>query len=214
MGLDTRDLRDLLLIYPQLDQGYLCKQGQHYRRRWGGCQAFVAWKPLVMRVQVQTDLSLDDAVDQQAQHRQHRQGRDPFWLLQPHGGDRRGILDPPKTRFHSGVLVLIGLKNLHVCTALPAYRRRQHCPPIVLVKIGQGLNLDGHSIARLKRQWVHLRWPASTGTARAACVCHHAIVDRVIPPGTWATPSASRPLALIRGDSRFGIGPAGEPLSL
>jgi hypothetical protein len=50
IGLDTSELDDLLLIYPQLDQCYLCKQGQHHRRRWGCCQAFVAWNLLVMRV--------------------------------------------------------------------------------------------------------------------------------------------------------------------
>ena len=32
--LETIDVRHLLLIYPPLDQGYLCKQGQHHRRCW------------------------------------------------------------------------------------------------------------------------------------------------------------------------------------
>jgi len=72
MGLAPRELRDLGLIDPQLDQGYVCDQGQHHCRRWGGCQAFVAWELPVMRAQGQTALSLDDAVAQQAQHRQHR----------------------------------------------------------------------------------------------------------------------------------------------
>ena len=49
MGLDTRELRDLLVIYPKLDQGDLCKQGQHHRRRWGCGQAFVAWNLPIMR---------------------------------------------------------------------------------------------------------------------------------------------------------------------
>ena len=53
-----------------------------------------------MRAQVETDLSLNYAIDQQAEHRQHRQGRDPFGLLQPHGGDRRGILAPAKAGFY------------------------------------------------------------------------------------------------------------------
>jgi hypothetical protein len=70
MRLDPRELHDLLLIDPQLDQGYLCKQGQHDCRRWGCGQAFVARELLVMHAQVQTDLSLDHAVDEQAQYRQ------------------------------------------------------------------------------------------------------------------------------------------------
>ena len=45
-------------------------------------------------------------------------------------------------------------------------------------------------------------------TTRAAGVCHDAIADGVIPPGTGPAPSVPRPLALILGDSRFGIGQA------
>ena len=49
MGLDTIDLLDLLIVYPSLDQSHLSKQGQHHRRCWGRCHAFVAWELLVMR---------------------------------------------------------------------------------------------------------------------------------------------------------------------
>src|SRR5262245_61780139 len=70
--LETVDLLHLLLIYPHLDQCYWCKQGQHHRRCWDGGQAFVAWELLVMGAEVETDLALDYAVDQQAQHGQHR----------------------------------------------------------------------------------------------------------------------------------------------
>ena len=72
IGLHTRELGDLLPLYPQLDQCYWGKQGQYHRRRWGCCHAFVAWNLLVMCTQVQTDLPLDYAGDQQAHHRQHR----------------------------------------------------------------------------------------------------------------------------------------------
>ena len=48
MRLETIDVLHLLPIYPQLDQCYLCKQGQHHRRCWDGGQAFVPWKLLVM----------------------------------------------------------------------------------------------------------------------------------------------------------------------
>jgi hypothetical protein len=49
------------------------------------------------------------------------------------------------------------------------------------------------------------------GTGRAAGVCHDAIADCVIPPGTWTAPAVPRPLARIRGARRFGIGEAGAP---
>src|SRR5215510_13324261 len=164
-----------------------------------------------MRVEREAHLPLEDTVDQQAQHRQPRSRRDPCGLLQPHGSDGSRILEPAKTRFHGGILVLIGLENLPIRTALLAYRRSQDRPPIVLFRIGQGLNLNRQAIARLERRWGPLRWPASTGPARAAGVCYEAIADRVIPPGTWTAPAAARPPAFIRCQGRVGVGEAGKP---
>src|SRR5262249_11456816 len=86
-----------------------------------------------------------------------------------------------------------------------------YAPPAALFRLARAPPPDRHTSARLERRWGQHRWPASTGTARAACGCHNALADRVIPPGTWATPSVSRPLARILGNSRFGIGPTGEP---
>jgi len=48
MGLDTSNLPDLVLAYPELHESYLSKQGQHHRRCWGRGHAFVAWELLVM----------------------------------------------------------------------------------------------------------------------------------------------------------------------
>jgi hypothetical protein len=141
MGLNTIDLLNLLLTYPELDQGYLGKQGQHHRRRWSRCRPFFPWNLLVIRAQVQTDLSLDHAVDQQAQHRQHRSRRDPFGLLEPHGADRRRILDPAKARFHRGILVLIGLENGGIAAHLSTPGCSQHHPAIVLLRVGARLHL-------------------------------------------------------------------------
>ena len=74
MGLDARHLHDLVLADPELHQGYLSKQGQH--GRCGGYRygTFVPWELLIMHTQRQTDLPLDDAVDQQPNDREHRQG--------------------------------------------------------------------------------------------------------------------------------------------
>src|SRR5215475_3664877 len=71
-----------------------------------------------MGAQVQTNLSLDNAIDQQADNGEHRQGRNPFGFLEPHGRDRRRVLDPTKTRLYSGILLLIGFENL--CVPLSA----------------------------------------------------------------------------------------------
>ena len=48
MGLDTSDLHDLVLAYPELHASDLSKQGQHHRRRWGRCCAFVPWDLLIL----------------------------------------------------------------------------------------------------------------------------------------------------------------------
>jgi len=46
----------------------------------------------------------------------HRQGGDPFGLLEPHGRDGRGGLDPPKPRVDRGRVVLISLLvSGHIC---------------------------------------------------------------------------------------------------
>jgi hypothetical protein len=47
------------------------------------------------------------------------------------------------------------------------------------------------------------------GAARAAGLCHAMIADFMIPPQAGAAPAGSLPLALILGDSRFGIRQAG-----
>ena len=49
MGLDTGEQRDLLVIYPELDQSYLGKQGQYHRCGRCGCRAFVPWHLLALR---------------------------------------------------------------------------------------------------------------------------------------------------------------------
>src|SRR5215471_9955539 len=212
--LETRDVLHLLPIYPQLAQCYVCKQGQDHRRCWHGGQAFVPWELRVMGPEGETDLALDHAGDQQAEHGQPGSRRQPCGLLQPYGGDRRGMLAPPQTRFHGGILVLIGLKNLSIRAVLRADRSGQHRPPLVLFSLGQGLNLDHQTLACRERRGGSLCGASPAAAARAAGVCHAARADGVRPPGTGPAPSASRPLALIRGESRFGIGPAGKPPSV
>jgi hypothetical protein len=147
MGLDPRELRHLLLIAPYVAQRSLCKQGQHDRGCWGCCQALVPWELLGMRAQVETDLALDDAVDQQAHDGQHRSSGHPFGFLPPHGADRRRILAPAKAGGHSRVLLLLGLEHLGIRTGLRTHRRGQHGPAIVLLQMGPGVALDAQAIA-------------------------------------------------------------------
>ena len=81
MGLDTSDLHDLVLTYPELHVSYLSKQGQHHRCRWGRGRAVVPWDLLILATEGETDLALDDAGDQQAHHCEHRQSGNPFGFL-------------------------------------------------------------------------------------------------------------------------------------
>jgi len=100
-----------------------------------------------MGVEREAHLPLDDAVDQQADDGEHRQGGNAFGFLEPHGGNGRGILDPTKTRFHGGILVLIGLENLCIRTSLRAYRRGEDGPSIVFLWVPQSFDFDHHAIA-------------------------------------------------------------------
>ena len=43
MGLETVHLRNLMIIYPELDYGDLGKQGQNDRGRWSCCRPLVPW---------------------------------------------------------------------------------------------------------------------------------------------------------------------------
>ena len=84
----------------------------------------------------------------------------------------------------------------------------------LLLRIGQGLNLDRETRARLGWRRVGLGRTSPTGAARAAARCPDAIAERVIPPGARPAPAVARPPALIGGDGGLGIRRAGEPLRL
>src|SRR5438093_2271116 len=103
---------------------------------------FIAWHPLVMSEEVESDLPLDHTVHEQTHDREHRQSRNPFGLLQPHGADRRRIFNPTKAGFHRGVLLLIGLENLLVRTSLATHGRRQYCPPVFLFRDAEDLDFN------------------------------------------------------------------------
>jgi hypothetical protein len=86
-----------------------------------------------LRAQGETDLPLDHALHQQAYDREHRQGRNPFGLREPYGTERRQMLAPPKARLPSGILLLIGMKNRTLRTALGAHGRGQDSPAVFSV---------------------------------------------------------------------------------
>ena len=167
-----------------------------------------------MYAQGETDLALDHARDQQAQHGQPRQGGNPFRLLQPYGGDRRRILAPAKAGVHRGVWVLIGLEKIDIRTDLRGHRGGPHRPPLVRFSLGQRLDFAPEALARLGRGRVRLGWTSPTSTARAAGVGHKARASRVRTPGVWAATASARLLALIRCQGSFGIRQAGTPLGL
>src|SRR5262245_16577110 len=163
-----------------------------------------------MPAQGQPDLSLDNTGDEQAQYREHREGRDPFGLLQPHGADRCWILDPAQAGFHGGVVLLIDPENVSIRTRLSVHGRGEDGPPIVLFRVAQGFSLDCQARARLRRWWICLRGTSAPSTTRAAGVCHNAIVYGMIPPGLGPAASAAMPSVVILRDGRCGISRTGQ----
>src|SRR5215831_11780341 len=138
-----------------------------------------------MRVQIEAHLPLDDAIDQQTDNRQHGQGRNPFRLLEPHGSDSRGILDPSKPRFYSGILVLIGLENVGIATHLSVASRGQHHPALDLVWVGERLHVHDQTIAYLQGRRVALGGTPPPRPSRAAGVGNDPLAYRMIPPRVW-----------------------------
>jgi hypothetical protein len=110
------------------------------------------------------------------------------------------------------MLVLIGWENVGIRTDLRVDRGGQHGPPMVLLRIGQGCDLNGETRARLHRRGGPLRRTSPAGASRAAGRGHDGRADRMRPPRAGAAPAVSLPLALRRGTSRVGLRQAGEPL--
>jgi hypothetical protein len=120
-----------------------------------------------MRVPIEAPLPLDAARDAHTAHRQPGPGRNPFRLLEPHGGDRRGMLDPTKPRLSRGILVLIGLENVGSATPLSAHGRGQPHPSIGLFGVGEGLHVPSQALACLQRGRVGLGGPPRLWTVPA-----------------------------------------------
>jgi hypothetical protein len=211
MGLHPIGLPYLLVSYNELDQGDLGKQGQHHGRCGGRCQAFVAWELLIMRVQIEAHLPLDAAIDQQTDHRQHGHGRHPFRLLEPHGSDSRGILDPTQPRFYSGILVLLGWEKVGIATHLSGHGRGQHHPSLGLCWVGECLYVHAQAIACLQRGRVTLGGTPPPSPARAAGVGDDPIAYCMIPPRVWTATAPARLVVLILRDGRYGIRFTGTP---
>src|SRR5262249_38913916 len=138
-------------------------------------------------------------------------GGNPFGFLQPHGSNRRRILDPTKTRLHSRVLLLIGLENLGICAHLRAHGGGEHRPAIVLLRVGQSLYLHDYAVASLCCWRVCCRGTSPTGAARTPGIRHDVIADRMIPPGAWATAAAPLVPARILRNRGGGVRPADKP---
>src|SRR5262245_51921092 len=119
------------------------------------------------------------------------QGGNPFGLLQPHGSDGRGVLEPTNPRFHSGLWVLRGRKNLGIRPLLRAPWGGEYRPPRVVLWVTPHRGFNHHALARLGRRSGGLRGPSSTGTTCAARLCDDAIADRVSAPGTRPAPALS-----------------------
>src|SRR5262245_42705550 len=106
---------------------------------------------------------------------------------------------------------LIGLEQLGIRACLRTHGGGEYGPAIGLLRIGQTLPLHPQAIAPLQRRWGPRGWLAPTGTARAACVGHDAIADRVRAPGAWAATAPARPLPLIGGPGSFRVRQASKP---
>src|SRR5262249_58441388 len=121
----------------------------------------------------------------------------PLRFHEPNGSDRRGILDPTKPRFYSGILVLIGLENVGIATHLRGHGRGQHHPSISLFWVGECLYVHDQAIACLQRGRVTLGGTPPSSPSRAAGVGGDTIAYRMIPPPGWAAAPTAPPRGLL-----------------
>ncbi len=112
------------------------------------------------------------------------------------------------------MLVLIGLKNIHIRTARRVDRSGQHRPPMVFSRMSQSLSLAHQAITRLTRGRVGLGWTSPPRPARAPGFCHDTRADHMRPPGAWTVASSSWPPALTFRNGGFGIRLTGKPPGL
>src|SRR5262249_5285539 len=121
------------------------------------------------------------------------------------------ILDPTKTRFHCGILVLIGLENVGIATHLSGHGRGQHEPSSGLLWVGERLHVYYQAIPCLSRGRGRLSRTPPPRTSRAARVSDDTIADGMIPPRMWTAPATARLVVFILRNSRCGIRLTGKP---
>ena len=211
-GLETVYLRHLLITSPALAQGDLGQQGQDHRCGRGGGRTCVPWHLLGLEAQGQADVALEQAVPQEAHHRQPGPGGHPFGLLPPHGADGRRGREPAHARCHGRVWLLRGLEKRGIRPWLRAHRGGEPGPALVRLRVAQRLALAHEASARRDRCWRRLRWSSPTSTARAARGGDEARADRVLAPGTWATAALARSVARRGCQGGVGVWQACQPL--
>ena len=80
MGVAPRELRTLVRLDAYVDPSDLGQQGQHDRGRWSCCRPCVPWDLLRLAPQVEADLPLEEAVDQQPDDREHKACHDLLYI--------------------------------------------------------------------------------------------------------------------------------------
>jgi hypothetical protein len=158
MGLDAIDVLHRRVVHPQLHQHHRREEGEDHGRSQCGGEALVPRQALVLRVEVEAYLPLDQRIDEQSHHREHRECGNPLRFLEPYRRDGRQILDPSKARFHGTMLVMIGTQNLGIGTHRTPNRGRQHGLALLCLRPLPCLRLYDHPVALL-----HLRGALSPG---------------------------------------------------
>jgi hypothetical protein len=81
MVLDTMALEARRILHDQLHQHHRSKEGEDYGRCRRGRWPLIPGDLVMMVAEIQADLSLDHRLYEQAYHREHRQGGNPFRFL-------------------------------------------------------------------------------------------------------------------------------------
>ena len=161
LALDSMDLAACRILHSTWHQRDRGKEGADHGCCGRSREAFIAGALLIMVAEIQADLPLDHRIHAQPHHSQHGPGRNPFGVLQPHGTDGGGSLDPATTRFHRDMVFLIRLEPLDIRPLLSPQGGGQDGPPLRVFRGAQGLWAHDQAIADLHLGDLGLRRPAA-----------------------------------------------------
>src|SRR5262245_15889325 len=148
---------------------------------------------------------------QPAHHRAPGQGRHPLRLLQPHRAERRRVVEPTPAGGPRRLLLLVGLQQLRLCTALDAHRGGEAAPArrVGGWHLGRSAAPQARAAGSLRPRG--LRRPAAWRALLSWRDLLSPSAPGRGPPGRRLAPPPPLPPPVVRRHRRRGVSRPGTP---